>query len=365
LLLRDLRVRDWRNLVEERLSLGERVTVLFGENGQGKSNVLEAAYYAITFRSFRTNSNGDLICWGKERSDIEARITLRGLERTLRVEVAVGRKRTTLDGKAVRRDSDALQGAGVVVFGPDDLRLPKAAAAERRRALDRAVFAGHRPYYREAVAFERALRERNSLLRRGVFSKDLLESFDETLARTGARIVVRRRELVRTLAPVFERAFSEIHGELPAKIRYRSHAGIESVEGEEAIGEALRLGLEAERGNDQRRGFTGFGPQTDDLEMLLGDRLAREHGSQGQVRSLVLAFKISELLYAEAQNEETPVLLLDDVSSELDEKRRSRLFETISSMACQTLITVTEREHLPQLPDRVDWRVSGGHLEPV
>jgi len=159
--------------------------------------------------------------------------------------------------------------------------------------------------------------------------------------------------------------FSEIHGELLAKIRYRSHARIEAVEGEEAIGEALRLGFEAERGNDQRRGFTGFGPQTDDLDMFLGDRLAREHGSQGQVRSLVLAFKISELLYAEAQNEETPVLLLDDVSSELDEKRRSRLFETISSMACQTLITVTEREHLPQLPDRVDWRVSGGHLEPA
>jgi DNA replication and repair protein RecF len=358
-------VKDWRNLAKEGLSLGERVTVLFGRNGQGKSNLLEAAYYAITFRSFRTNSTAELIGWGREKSEIESRITLRGLERTIRVEVAVGKKRTTLDGKVVRRDSDSLQGAGVVVFGPDDLRLPKAAAGDRRRALDRAVFASQRSYIREALAFERALRGRNSLLRRGIFTKELLESFEETLALTGARIVVRRRDLVRSLAPIFAKVFGEIHGELSARIGYRSDARIEAVEGEEAIREALRLGLEAERASDQRRGFTGFGPQTDDLDMFLGDHLAREHGSQGQVRSLVLAFKIAELLHAEAQNQETPVLLLDDVSSELDTERRSRLFETISAMACQTLITVTERDHLPDLPGRVDWLVSGGQVERV
>jgi DNA replication and repair protein RecF len=258
-----------------------------------------------------------------------------------------------------------LQGAGVVVFGPDDLRLPKAAAADRRRALDRAVFASQRSFFREALVFERALRGRNSLLRRGGFTKELLESFDETLALSGARIVVRRRNLVHSLAPMFTKIFGEIHGQQTARIRYRSDPRIEVSEGEAAIGEALRLGLEAERDNDQRRGFTGFGPQTDDLEMFLDDRIASEHGSQGQIRSLVLAFKIAELLHAEAQNQETPVLLLDDVSSELDQERRARLFETISAMACQTLITVTEREHLPDLPGRVDWHVSGGHVEPT
>ena len=365
MLLRDIRVRGWRNLAEEGLTLGQRVTVLSGRNGQGKSNLLEAAYYAITFRSFRTSSIGDLIGWGGEKAEIEAGITLRGLDRTLRVEVAVGKKRTTLDGKTVRRDSESLQGAGAVIFGPDDLRLPKAAAAERRRAVDRAVFAVHRTYYREAIDFERALKARNGLLRRGEFSRELLESYDETLARTGARMVVRRRALVRELAPTVASVFGEIHGDLAARIRYRSHERVEAAEGEREIEEALRGGLEVERGNDQRKGFTGFGPQTDDLEMLLGDRPAREHGSQGQMRSLVLAFKIGELRHAELQNGETPVLLLDDVASELDQERRARLFETISVMACQTLITVTEKEHLPELPERADWRVSGGHIEPA
>ena len=364
MLLRDIKVRGWRNLADENLVLGPRVTVLFGQNGQGKSNLLEAAYYAITFRSFRTSRIADVVAWGGTKAEIHARIVLRGLERTLGVEVEVGKKRTLLDGKTVRRDSESLQGAGVVVFGPEDLRLPKAAAAERRRAMDRAVFAVQRSYYREAMDFERALKARNGILRRGEFSKELLDSYDQTLAKTGARLVVRRRDLVRDLAPMLSEVFGEIHGALSARIRYRSHARVEAADGEGAIEEALRLGLESERAHDVRRGFTGFGPQTDDLEMLLDDRPARDHASQGQMRSLVLALKISELRHAEGRNGETPVLLLDDVASELDEERRTRLFETISSMACQTLITVTEREHLPDLPERVDCRVSGGRLEP-
>ena len=340
------------------------MTVLFGQNGQGKSNLLEAAYYAITFRSFRTSSSADLLMWGAQEATVEAGLTLRGLERTLRVRLAPGKKSTTLDGKGVRRDSESLDGAGVVIFGPDDLRLPKAAAAERRRAIDRAVFAVHRGYFREALGFERALKARNGLLRRGEWSRDLLESYDETLATTGARIVLRRRELATSLAPRFREAFADIHGDLTANIRYRSDARVETAERESEIREAIRLGLEAHRAVDQRRGFTGFGPHTDDLEILLGDRLARDHGSQGQIRSLMLAFKFAELRYVEEANRETPVLLLDDVASELDEERRTRLFETISVTACQTLLTVTEAGLLPDLPGRVDWRVRGGHIEP-
>ena len=97
--------------------------------------------------------------------------------------------------------------------------------------------------------------------------------------------------------------------------------------------------------------------------MLLGGRLARDHGSQGQIRSLVLAFKFAELGHVEERNREWPVLLLDDVASELDQERRSRLFQTISATACQTLLTVTERGQLPDLPGRVDWQVRGGHIE--
>jgi DNA replication and repair protein RecF len=262
----------------------------------------------------------------------------------------------------VRRDADALEGAAVVLFGPDDLRLLKAPAAERRRALDRTVFAVHRTYFREALAFERALKARNGLLRRGEFSAALLESYDETLARTGARIVARRRTLVGALAPEFATAFDEIHGMAMGAVRYRSAAGIEAAVSEGEVEEAIRRGLWEEREVDVRRGFTGFGPQTDDIEVTLGGRLAKEHGSQGQLRSLVLALKFAELRLVEESNCETPVLLLDDVASELDLEHRGRLFQSIATTACQTVLTVTERELLPGLPGRVDFEVAAGRI---
>ena len=365
MLIRKLRVGRWRNLANESLPLGPRVTVLFGRNGQGKSNLLEAAYYSIAFRSFRTTSSADLVSWGADGAEVEAAITLRGLERTLRVRLEPGKKTATLDGKTVRRDAEALDGAGVVIFGPEDLRLPRGPAADRRRAIDRAIFAVHRSYYREALDFDRALKARNGLLRRGDFSQELLESYDETLAKTGARIVVRRRALLGALAPGFSQSFGEIHGGIEGTLRYRSDARVEAAGAEADVEEALRAGLIAHRATDQRRGFTGFGPHTDDLEILLAGRLARDHGSQGQLRSMVLALKFAELRYVEEGNREMPVLLLDDVASELDQDRRARLFATLEATACQTLLTVTERRLLPDLPGRVDWQVSEGHLQAV
>jgi DNA replication and repair protein RecF len=365
LLLQSLRVRDWRNFAEASVEFGSRVTVFFGQNGQGKSNLVEAAYVLVGFRSFRTSSTSDLIRWGAASAEIGGQVVLRGLERKLSVEVSVGRRKTSMDGKPVGRDSDSLEGAGVVVFAPGDLQLPKGPASERRRAVDRAVFAVHRQYYREALDFERALKGRNSILRRGEFTGDLLESYDETVARVGARVVVRRREAVAALAPMFAEIFADIHGGLAASIGYRSDESVEEGTREEEIVEALRGGLARERARDMRRGYTGFGPQTDDLEILLGEHPAKEHGSQGQLRSLVLALKMAELRHASDHNGEAPLLLLDDVASELDEERRGRLFASIASMACQTLITVTEREHLPDLPGRMDWQVSGGRVAAV
>jgi len=223
------------------------------------------------------------------------------------------------------------------------------------------VFAVQRTYFREAAAYEKALKGRNSLLRRGEHSLDLLGSYDETLAKTGARIILRRRAVASSLAPRFAEAFAGIHGEIEASIRYRSHELVEAATTEEEIATAIRRGLEERRNVDEQRRFTGFGPHTDEWEMKLGDRLAREHGSQGQLRSL----KFAELRYVEEENHEAPILLLDDVASELDEKRRGKLFETIRGTACQTLLTVTERNLLPDLPDRVDWRVQEGHVERV
>jgi DNA replication and repair protein RecF len=365
LTLRELRVRQWRNLGAVVLRPGPRATVLFGHNGQGKTNLIEAVHCLTTFRSFRTAQLAEVVPWQAETAEIEGDLALGGLERTIELRIAGGRKSTLLDGKNVRRDANALQGLAAVLFVPEDLLLPRAAPADRRRLLDRAIFAADRTYSAEAVAYEKVLRSRNAVLREGLPRPALLDTFDEEASRTGARLVQRRRELVDALAPKVESLFRVIHGDLPVSVRYRSHPTVEEADSPPAIRVALLDGLRARHERDRRRGFTGFGPHTDDLELQLGGHPAGEHGSQGQLRSLVLALKLAELAHLEDRLGEAPLLLLDDVASELDEIRRARLFEAIARLPGQTLVTVTDRHFLPTLPERRDVEVVAGHLHPV
>jgi DNA replication and repair protein RecF len=365
LTLRELRVRGWRNIAAATLRPGPRASVLFGRNGQGKTNLVEAAHYLTTFRSFRTHHVDEAIPWGGERAQLQGDVAVGGLERKLEVTVGGGRKVALLDGKPVGRAASRLQGVAAVLFVPEDLLLPKASPGERRRFLDRAIFAADRTYSSEAVAFEKVLRSRNAVLREATPRPALLDTYDEELARTGARVVARRRALVLALAPRVTALFTAIHSDLGALIRYRGHASVEPAGTEAEVGVALLEGLRARRGLDLRRGFSGFGPHTDDLELTLAGHPAGDHGSQGQLRSLVLALKLAELAYLEERQGEAPLLLLDDVASELDEVRRGKLFETIAHLPGQTLITVTDRHLLPTLPERRDFEVSGGVVREV
>jgi DNA replication and repair protein RecF len=251
---------------------------------------------------------------------------------------------------------------------PEDLLLPRAAPAARRRFLDFAVFNVERVYFEEASAFQKVLKSRNALLRRGTVDRTLLDTYDDELARTGARVVVRRRAMVEELAPRLAAHFRELHSTLPVALRYRCDPAVAALSDEAEIAGLLQRELAARRSLDERRRHTTFGPHVDDLDIELGGVPARSHASQGQLRSLVLALKLAELTNVAARVGEPPVLLLDDVPSELDPDRRAQLFGVISRLDCQTLISVTEREvvpRLPQLNDRRDYLVRAGRVSPV
>jgi DNA replication and repair protein RecF len=173
---------------------------------------------------------------------------------------------------------------------------------------------------------------------------------------------MRRRQLVAALAPRVEVLFRATHGDLAARVRYRSDPAVDEADGLGPVAAALLAGLVARRDLDRRRGFTGFGPHSDDLELELAGHPAGDHGSQGQLRSLVLALKLAELAHLEERLGEAPLLLLDDVASELDEVRRVRLFEAIAGLSGQTLLTVTDPHLLPALPERGDFEVRAGKL---
>ena len=368
--IRELAVEGWRNLEPLRLVPGERLSVLHGDNGQGKTNVLEAAFYLAALRSFRTSHNEDLIRRGDPagRARLRADVTHRGLERRFEIELRPKGRVARLDGKLVRGAAAALGAVSVVLFVPEDLLLPRAAPAARRRFLDLAVFNIERGYFEEAGAFQKVLKSRNALLRRGLPDPALGEAYEDELARTGARVVMRRRAIVRDLAPRLAEHFRALHSDLPVSLRYASDPEVEAATTEAAVADSLRRGLAARRALDERRRFTGFGPQADDLEIELGGTLARRHASQGQLRSLVLALKLAELTNVEARLGDPPVLLLDDVPSELDPVRRALLFGVIARLNCQTLISVTERETIPATlapeSDRRDFLVRAGRVLP-
>jgi DNA replication and repair protein RecF len=365
--IRELRAQGWRNLEPLLFAPGPRVNILHGDNGQGKTNLLEAIYYLATLRSFRTPHADELVRVGQGpggRAQLAARIEHRGLDRKVEITLGPDGRSVQLDGKAVRGAAAIFGAVSVVLFVPEDLLLPRAAPAARRRFLDLAVFNVERGYYREASAFQKVVRNRNHLLRRGPLDPVLLDAYDEELARTGARVVLRRRALVADLAPRTKELFRALHGDLPVELRYRSAPNVDAAGDELAVRAALLAGLRAQRAVDERRRFTGVGPHTDDVEIWLEGRLARAHASQGQLRSIVLALKLAELTNVEARLGDVPVLLLDDVPSELDPTRRKFLFDMVAGLSCQTVISVTEREVVSPLAERVDFAVSAGRIIP-
>ncbi len=359
-----------------------RLNVLHGDNGQGKTNVIEALHYLATFRSFRTARATDLVRRGSEEARIGVDVENRDLVRSVDVRLALpgpeaggesvesgGISRAVsrtimLDTKPIRGVAVAFGAVSVVLFVPEDLLLVRAAPAARRRFLDMAISGVEPAYFGEAAIFQKVLRSRNALLRAGrsAATPALLDTYDEQLARAGARVIMRRRQLVVALASDVQSKFSALHADLPVVLRYESDAAVQAAISEVDVNAALLSGLARRRGLDERRGHTTFGPQTDDLEIVLGDRPAREHASQGQLRSLVLAMKLAELVHIESRRGETPSLLLDDVPSELDPRRRQYLFETLGALSCQTVVSVADPAAVPLVSGRADFLVEGGRL---
>lgn len=367
----------WRNL--EPLDLlfdpASSLHVLYGQNGQGKTNVIEALYFLSTFRSFRTTQVGDLI----RRDGAEARVSvdLQTIEAARLIEARLFREdpagkgavnRTiSVDGKPVKRVSAAFGVLSAVLFVPEDLMLARAAPAARRRFLDMAAAGTAPAYLAESATFQRVLRGRNALLRSGRASGSTawLDTMDEQLARAGARVVLRRRAFVRDMAPRAHEFFRALHADIAVELVYDADQSVAGADTEQGVAEALLAGLAARRATDLRRRHTTFGPQTDDLGIHLGGRLAREHASQGQLRSLMLALKLAELVLVGQARGETGVLLLDDVPSELDLVRRQFLFDTLTALGCQCVLSVADRGVVPAVAGRADIQVAEGRVMAV
>jgi DNA replication and repair protein RecF len=358
-----LQIRDFRNVAAVELDPSPRATVFVGENGQGKTNLLEAIYFLATLKPLRATRLQELVRFGAGRAQVSAQFEGPGGLRTLAVEIGDGARTAYLDGKVQDRFDDYFEGLAAVSFTPDDLLLVKAGPEGRRRFLDRAAFNRWPAVLGEARDYVRALRARNAALRRG--DAEVEQSFRPPLARAGARLLARRLSLLAELGPRVAAAFREISGPgaPEAELEYRAAAGIRGeAAGETELVSRLEAALAARLERDRERGFTSVGPHADDAALGLGGRGARFYGSQGQQRALVLALKIAEIENLRATLRRPPLLLLDDVSSELDPAKNGFLLAYLRSLPGQAFLTTTDERLLVAAagPESAFHRVSNG-----
>ncbi len=356
-----LRARAVRNLGPLELAPHERFNVFVGDNGQGKTNLLEAIYVVAAVRSFRTARLADVIAFGADEAAISARVVKDELERVYEVTIAPSSRKVRLDGKPARPLARYFGGFNVVVFTPEDLGLPRGSPGERRRFLDRAVFNLRPDYLQLAQDYEKVLKQRNSLLRtaqelpRGKLD-DLLAVYDVQLAQHGIALATARARYVAELAGELAAAFAAIgRSGHAASARYVTRSA--GITGDEFVAE-----LHAARAKDLATEATQYGPHRDDIAFELDGRDAGAFASQGQLRAIVLAWKTAELATITRAHGDRPILLLDDVSSELDPSRNAYLFEHLAQLAGQCFITTTHEGHVLVARDRADYRIRNGQI---
>jgi DNA replication and repair protein RecF len=338
-----LSVRDFRSYEAAEIRLGAGLTVISGRNGAGKTNLLEALYFACTGRSCRTANERECVRFGAALTRLE----LRCEDAHERHELSVGfqpgeAKRMKVDGAAVERLTDSSARPLVSVFLPDRLELVLGAPALRRSHLDQVVAALWPARAATRRAYSSALAQRNALLagiRAGRASRASLPAWDAELARHGIALMADRGATVERLAPRFAAHAAGLGLEGEVELRYRPRS--KAADAAELAGEL------AERvDSDLERGFTGHGPHRDDLVFRREGRELRAYGSRGQQRLGLLSLLLAEREELASERGAAPLLLLDDVMSELDATRRERL-TTLLRRGGQAVITTTELAHVP------------------
>ncbi len=367
MIIHRIRTFGFRNLADQQVSTGPRFNIIFGANAQGKTNFLEAIYVISTLRSFRTSKSNEMIQTGNKQACIEATVEIPSLlNKCLEVQLLPHGRRAMVDGKATKNALEFLHGLSVVLFSPADLQLPFASPSERRKFLDRSIAALWPYYLNIARDYKKVLQNRNRVLTEQTAGwKRMLEVFDQQLASLGAKIIASRMRYVRGITSHLSEIFEKIT-QSGVKGRMRYEAPIEFLQAEDkpsALEPILRRHLESSRSDDIHRKMTTSGPHTHDFELLLDDHPIKTFGSQGQLRTCILSLKLSQIIDIKDKNGHFPVLLLDDVSSELDALRSQFLFDFLMHIPCQTFITTTRPELIDLVGERKNFQVVRGVIE--
>lgn len=363
--VRSLTLRNYRNYSELHLDFDQNINVFLGQNAQGKTNIIEAVYYASLGRSHRTHTDTDLIFWDKPAASVQLDFDRLGVGNHLEFQFSREKRRRILLNEHPIRPKELIGSINTVLFSPEDLFLIKGAPAGRRRFLDGEISQASPAYYHELQQYTRIVTQRNTLLKRIRERKaapDMLDLWDPQLVDSAVKITRKRQEAVRKLnmlANLMQRRISGNQENLA--ITYEIH-GMEAEDMTKDLASWYNKELASHREVDILRGSTSRGPHHDDIILTVNGINLRSFGSQGQQRTGVLSLKLSELEFLRSETGEYPILLLDDVMSELDVTRRHQLMEFIRRERIQTMITATDAAYFPQERIGTYFHVKAGRI---
>ena len=348
-----LRLKDFRNYDELIIHPSSGINILYGQNGSGKTNIIESIHYCALGKSHRTSQDKEVV--RKDKQGAACGIIL--LKNSVKEDIAVkltpneARKKTIYIGHKKADRISALMGhLQCVIFSPEDLMMIKEGPGIRRKYIDMMISQINPVYFVELQKYQKNLDQRNAILREskktGSIPRDLIESFEEQLAKSAEVIIPLRRKMIKKINTIAGETYNEISGREKEQFRLQY---VCCVKNDDDIGYQVFLNLQKNREDDIFRGTTTFGLHREDIQTLLNEKEMKLFASQGQIRTAALSMKLAQIDLFHEMTGEDPVLLLDDVMSELDMGRRKRLVTKISRV--QTFITCTDESDL-QLNER-------------
>ena len=359
MLIKKLFLQNFRNYQREEFAFSEGLNVLFGKNGQGKTNCAEAVFYLCTGASLRIRHDKQLIRVGENCARVEAQAENRYGNVTIAAEIFENKRELTVNGSAIRKNAELLGHINSVFFSPGELRLIQDGPDERRRFMNISISQTSPAYYTALLRYNKILDQRNALLKDRDVSMVLetLPVWDEQLCKAATVIIKKRMEFLEKLSPYAE----ELHAYLTEeKERLALSFGKKYGDTEEEIAATLLRRLKSNYENDLYRGFTTVGPHRDDVDFTIGGMDAKAYASQGQTRTAALAVKLAEVEIFKEVSGEYPVLILDDVMSELDLPRRRKLLKRVEGL--QTILTCTHAERVLYGADANKIRIEDGKI---
>ena len=337
---------NYRNYNVLDISLGPHVNVFMGDNAQGKTNILEGIYYCAFARSHRTSKDRELINWNSDNALLSVTVGRERLDKRIDISILKdGKKAIQINKIKIKKIGELFGNFNVVMFSPEDLKIIKDSPGVRRKFIDMELCQLNPKYYYNLVQYNKVLNERNSILRNRNINKDILDVYDMQLVEFGYNIIIDRLEYIEKL----NKYSAKIHSDITSGKERIEFKYISTIKDLENIRENFYSLLEKNRVRDCERGITSVGPHRDDFNVLINDIDTKSYGSQGQQRTAILTIKFSSLKIIKELTGEYPVLLLDDVLSELDFSRKRYVLSTIGDI--QTIITCTGIEDLYEYLD--------------